>query len=98
MSFDWMEPKRNAAFTKTLPAKRAAMYRAELEERAALLHRLGHSKASVKARLLANVGWDFEQAGGAPGGAETAEMLNAIVDREYGGVKAAPPPTKGEKG
>ena len=47
MPFDWMQPKRNASYSKTLSAKREAMYRGELVERAALLHRLGHGKAAV---------------------------------------------------
>ena len=40
-------------------AGREAMYRAELEERAALLHRLGHGKQQTRARLAANLAWDF---------------------------------------
>ena len=39
------------------------MYLRELEERAGLLMRLRHDKAYVKARLLANVQWDFEMNG-----------------------------------
>ena len=106
MPFDWMEPKRNPDHTRTLAAKREAMYRAELVDRAALLHRLGHARASARARLLANVGWDFEQApnpiapepggeGAAPGGhAGTAALVEAaidlILDREYGAANGAP--------
>ena len=81
MPFDWMEPKRNPAHTKTLPAKRQAMARAELAERAALLHRLGHSRAQVKARLEAHVRWEAEQPGGAP---SAAADVAAALDREFG--------------
>ena len=84
--FDWMQPKRNPAYAKTLPAKREAMYRGELAERAALLHRLGHAKDAVRARLGANVGWDFDGAPGAIAGAE----LDAIVEREFGTSRATP--------
>lgn len=86
MPFDWMQPKRNASYSKTLPAKREAMYRGELVERAALLHRLGHGKAAVRARLAANIGWDFEGAPNAIAGGE----LDAIVEREFGAARATP--------
>jgi hypothetical protein len=36
-----------------------AMYKRELEERAKMLLRLGRSPSFVKARLAANVAWDF---------------------------------------
>ena len=85
MSFDWMQPKRNASYTKTLSAKREAMYRGELVERAALLHRLGHGKATVRARLAANLGWDFDGAAGAIAG-----ELDGIVEREFGAARATP--------
>ena len=78
--FDWMEPHRNPELAKTERARREAMYRTELEERAALLQRLGHGKAEVRARLGANVGWDFE-AGGSP---VSPAMLDSIVDRLFG--------------
>ena len=61
-------------------ASREAMYRAELEERAALLHRLGHGKEQTRARLAANLAWDF-----APDASPlTPAVLDAIVDRVYG--------------
>ena len=86
MPFDWMEPKRNATFAKTLPAKREAMYLGELAERAALLQRLGHGKVAVRARLAANVKWDFEQGPSPIAGGE----LDAIVDRAFGAAKPTP--------
>jgi hypothetical protein len=86
MPFDWMEPKRNAAYAKTLPAKREAMYRGELADRAALLQRLGHGKVTVRARLAANVKWDFEEGGSPIAGGE----LDAIVDRAFGAAKPTP--------
>jgi hypothetical protein len=90
MPFDWMEPKRNPAYTKTLAVKREAMYRGELVERAALLHRLGHAKASVRARLAANIGWDFEEAPSPLTGDGLDAILDAIIDREFGSGKATP--------
>ena len=93
-AFDWMEPRRPAGQAKTDKARREAMYRTELEERAALLHRLGHGKPQVRARLAANLGWDFapEKNPLAPG------ALDAIVDRVFGQTPAArPTPRKGGK-
>lgn len=104
MPFDWMEPKRNPEFEKTQQAKRREMYRSELAERAALLHRLGHARDAVRLRLAANLGWDFAAGpnpvvngagAGEPGGAAAIDaVLNAILDREFGGAQPARP--KGE--
>jgi hypothetical protein len=94
--FDWMETRRSPGQAKTQAntekARREAMYRAELEERAALLHRLGHDKAQVRARLGANHGWDF-----APDKTPLApNALDAIVDRIFGQTPPArPTPRKG---
>ncbi len=38
------------------------MYRAEIEERAALLGRLGHGRDQARVRLLGNLDWDFSPA------------------------------------
>ena len=91
MSFDWMQPKRNPAYVKTLAAKRDAMYRGEMAERAALLQRLGHDKGAVRARLAANLGWDFEAGANPIAGGE----LDAIVDRAFGSARATTPRHKG---
>ena len=86
--FDWMEPKRNPAAAKAQRARRAGMYRTELEERAALLHRLGHSKDHARARLQANLAWDFER-GDSP---LSAGEVDGIVDKVFGnGVGGKPP-------
>ena len=68
------------------------MYRLELEERAALLHRLGHSKERARARLAANL--DRFPPGARP---LDAAALDAIVDRVFGrpSAKRANPPVKG---
>jgi hypothetical protein len=86
MPFDWMEPKRNPEYVRTLQAKREAMYRTEIEERAGLLQRLGHTRESTRHRLTAKIGWDFE--GG--GTAVPAAQVDAILERIYGG---SPRPT-----
>lgn len=78
--FEWLTPHRNADYERAQKGRREAMYRLELEERAALLHRLGHTKERARARLAANLGWDFS-----PGPSPlTPEALDAIVDRVFG--------------
>lgn len=82
--FPWLATAaRRPAIASAQAERRAAMYRAELLERAALLCRLGYSSKRALARLKANVAWDFEQAsdGRRPAG---------LTDRELGEmVKAA---------
>jgi hypothetical protein len=86
--FDWMEPRRNKNRPPIEAAGRAAMYRAEIEERAALLGRLGHGREQARARLLANLSWDF-----APAARPLTEKdVDGILDRVFGqnGAKTAP--------
>jgi len=78
--FDWMVAKRNPDVARTQKARREAMYRTELEERAALLQRLGHGKGVARARLEANLRWDFE---GREAPIKAAD-LDAILERVYG--------------
>jgi hypothetical protein len=80
--FDWMVAKRNPEVARAQKARREAMYRTELEERAALLSRLGHSRESARARLLANARWDFPDGAGPVSPAD----VDAIVDRVFGGA------------
>jgi hypothetical protein len=85
--FDWMEAKRNPEVARAQKARRETMYRTELEDRAALLQRLGYAKDSARGRLQANARWDFE--GG--DGPVTSSQIDAIVDRVYGGASATKP-------
>jgi hypothetical protein len=90
--FDWMQPRRAVGQAGKDKTSRETMYRTELEERAALLHRLGHGKQQTRARLAANLAWDF-----APDASPlTPAVLDAIVDRVYG--QATPPRTTTRKG
>jgi hypothetical protein len=79
--FDWLVPKRNPDVARGQKARREGMYRTELEERAGLLHRLGHPREAVRTRLLANLKWDFPD-GGSP---VSAPDVDAIVERAFGG-------------
>ena len=75
--FDWLTtpPRRNHN------QRRDEMYRRELEERAALLHRLGYSAKSARARLHANVAWDFELHGRPRHAAEIDKIVDAVYRR-----------------
>jgi hypothetical protein len=92
--FDWMEAKRNPEAVRAQKARREAMYRTELEDRAALLQRLGHSKDSARIRLQANVAWDFE-GGASPIG---STQIDAIVDRAFGNGVTGKPGPRGKGG
>jgi len=92
--FDWMESRRNPERGKIDKAHREAMYRSELEERAALLHRLGYAKDKTRARLAANLAWDF------PNGSKPLDgaALDAIVDRLFDGASSARAAPRGKGG
>jgi acyl-CoA reductase-like NAD-dependent aldehyde dehydrogenase len=92
--FDWMEPKRNPDAVKAQRARRETMYRTEMEERAALLQRLGHPRESARARLAANLAWDFER-GDSP---IAPAQIDAILDRVYGGAPAGKPGPRAKGG
>ena len=85
--FDWMDPRRNPDRGKIEKTRREAMYRGELEERAALLQRLGYAKDKARARLAANLAWDFPEGKAPLDGA----ALDAIVDRLFNGTSGASP-------
>ncbi len=91
MSFPWYEPEIPQRFAAA-EEKAAAMYEAELRERAALLMRLGYSREETKARLRGNVRWDFELQ---PGAAAHLAKVGALVDRVYAarGAGVGGPPT-----
>jgi hypothetical protein len=92
--FDWMEPKRNPEAARAQKSRREAMYRLELEERAALLQRLGHGREQVRARLAANLGWDFER-GESP--ISTAQ-IDSIIEKVFGSAPGGRPPARATKG
>lgn len=91
-SFDWMQPHRAPARAKIDAERRTGMYRAEMEERAALLARLGHGRDDVRARLTANLNWDFPPARRPVSDAD----LDGILDRVF--AKPAPAPRANSKG
>jgi len=92
--FDWMDPRRNPERGKIEKSRREAMYRGELEERAALLQRLGYTKDKTRARLAANLAWDF------PNGTRPLDdaALDAIVERLFNNGAASGRATSRGKG
>jgi hypothetical protein len=92
--FDWMDSRRNPERGKIDKARREAMYRSELEERATLLHRLGYGKDKTRARLAANLAWDF------PNGSKPLDgaALDAIVDRLFDGASSGRAAPRGKGG
>jgi hypothetical protein len=61
MPFDWYRSGPNAAKASGKHvAGRDRMYVTELEEKAAMLLRLGYDREHAKMRLRANVSWEFE--------------------------------------
>ena len=81
MSFDWMEASRNPALAAAGASRRAEAALAEIEDRAALLQRLGFSRERAAARLRAGVAWELE-------GLPDAGAAVAAVDAAVAGVYA----------
>ncbi len=92
--FDWMQPRRNPGRPKIEAANRAAMYRAEIEERAALLGRLGLGRGQARTRLLANLGWDFPATARPLSDAD----VDGILDRVFGQSPAGKNAPRGKGG
>ena len=63
-------------------ARRAAMYRSELMQRAALYRRVNFDRARARQRLVDNVGWDFEQAGAKR--APTKRDIDSVIASAFG--------------
>ncbi len=63
--------------------RRQAMYRKELEDRAALLMRLGHKAADVKARLKKTVAWDFDLHAQPKHSAEVDRIVESVYKRNH---------------
>ena len=76
MPFEWLHPHSGKR-----PSRTAEVYRQELQERAALLYRLRYPKARARARLVANVRWDYEVGRHKAPVAESE--VSALVDAVY---------------
>lgn len=79
MAFDWQtKPARYRPRTSSVD-----MYRTELTQRAAMLHRLGYPRDRALARLRANVAWDYEVGAGARPAALDDAAIARLVDTVY---------------
>jgi hypothetical protein len=65
------------------------MVRRDLQARAALLYRLGYPARLTKARLLANLRWDFELHGNSKHEQDIGRIVDVIYRR--GGEGSGPP-------
>ena len=90
-TFEWMQPHRAPARAKIDADRRVGMYRAEIEERAALLVRLGHGRDGVRARLAANLSWDFSAARRPLTDADLDGILDRLFDKPKPATPARPP-------
>ena len=66
MSFDWMHADVPEAVVATGEARFKDALVGEIRERAALLRRLGHTRAYAELRCRRNVTWAFDSAGTSP--------------------------------
>jgi hypothetical protein len=87
--FVWDETEPQRAVRRAQGARREHMYRREIEERAALLYRLGFTAKQCKSRLQASVAWDFEL----HGRPKHAGEIDKIVDAVYRRGGGSGPPT-----
>jgi len=86
MPFSWLHPSIPKAVATSFPSKRRAMLQREIKERAALLMRLGHSRAEAAGRCRANVDWEYELETGLPA---VADEIDALVAQVFDRAKVA---------
>ncbi|MCC6748285.1 MAG: hypothetical protein IT371_11540 [Deltaproteobacteria bacterium] len=89
MSFPWYVPDVPESYRRA-GDKARLMYEAELAERAALLYRLGYSKADAQERLRGNARWDFELHGEPPHAQRVAEIVDRVYARRGTGAGGTP--------
>jgi hypothetical protein len=87
--FAWDEAPTTRGNKKAAAERRLEMYRREIELRAALLHRLRFTAARAKARIKAQVGWDFELHGTPKHASEIDKVVDAVYRR--GGTSTGAP-------
>jgi hypothetical protein len=82
MTFDYLEPDRNATFEKAIEPHAREAHVQTLRERAAMLLRLGYSRDDIVRRLEQNVEWDFDMwAGKLP---DFYQLIPTLVDELVG--------------
>lgn len=90
MPFPWYHPDVPIEYAAA-SEKAHRMYLQELKERAALLLRLGYSKADAKRRLTGNVRWDFELHRTPPHLGDVEDVVDAVYFAR--GLGAGGPPS-----
>jgi len=80
--FVWNEPSKSRVTAESHAKSREAMFRRELESRAGLLLRLGHKPDDIKARLAANVEWDFDLSKRPSFIGEVDKIVDAVIRRQ----------------
>jgi hypothetical protein len=93
MPFDYMHSTPPLQFAHA-PEKAELQYRSELEDRAALLYRLGYDREAVTARLRGNMAWDWECSPRPAFVAAVEQAIPAIVEKVFSRAK---PPEKGRR-
>ena len=83
MPFSWMDDASDEPSTDRAQARSDA-YEEEVRERAGLLKRMGHDKATAIHRCLGNVAWAFTVQGVPP---LTPAQIRKIVNGVYGSRK-----------
>ena len=83
MPFSWMDEASKERSTDGTKARSDA-YEVELRERAGLLKRMGHDKATAIHRCLGNVAWAFTVQGVPP---LSPAQIRKIVNGVYGSRK-----------
>lgn len=61
--------------------RRQQMYKKEIEDRAALLMRLGHTAKDVKSRLQKSVDWDFDMSDSPKHAGEVDRIVDNVFKR-----------------
>ena len=92
MSFEWYEAKvpeeRRAAWS----ANHVDVQRREVRERAALLMRLGRSKADAVRRCKQNIAWQYDL----HGSSNISKEVKRLVDEVYGRTLTLDPSVAGD--
>ena len=93
MPFDYLHPKVPLSYANA-GEKAEAQYLKELEQRAALLYRLGYGKQQTIQRLSGNLHWDWE----CNPNPDYVERLKSAVKEVVGRIYSKPlPPEKGRR-
>lgn len=93
MPFDYLHSSVPKSY-RNAGEKAEAQYLRELEQRAALLFRLGYARDEAVARLRGNLAWDWECNPNPDFVAKLKESVAVVVERIY---SKPPPPEKGRR-